>query len=281
MSRHRPSWARPNLLGVWAHPDDESYLSAALMRRVVRTGGNVTVISATSGEAGTSDPGADPRSVGDRRTAELRSAMGWLGVTDVRVLDHVDGGCIDSPARGATDRIRQIIHDVRPHLVVTFGPDGITGHPDHAAVSRWTTAAWTAVRAEPGALPFNAQLLYATMTEQFVARHLTDYAELPLTLYGDPVAVADDDVVLRVRPDAGERRRKRLALDAHASQTTAVVDLLGPDRFHDWWIEETFRHPTAAEIGDALEAVHGTKSSPHSLQTGSKQSNRESVTVAA
>ena len=48
--------ARPlpkRLLGIWAHPDDEAYLSAGLMARVVASGGSVTVLAATRGEKGT------------------------------------------------------------------------------------------------------------------------------------------------------------------------------------------------------------------------------------
>jgi len=277
VSADRQTWARPSVLGVWAHPDDETYLSAALMRRVVRAGGHVTVVTATRGESGAPDPATDRDQLASQREAELRAAMGWVGVTDVRVLDHPDGGCDRAPIDLASQQLVEVIREVRPHLLVTFGPDGITGHPDHVAVNRWATVAWATARKEPGVLPFNAQLLYATMTETFVARHHREYAELPLTLHGEACPTADHDVVLRIEPDAGERRRKRLALDAHASQTVALTELLGADRFHDWWCEETFRHPTAAELG----AAFGNNPSPHPLQTGSKHRATGSVTVAA
>ena len=58
--------------------------------------------------------------------------------------------------------IAETIAALRPDAIVTFGPDGITGHPDHRAVSQWTTAAWSRV-VEP------SELLYATMTKEFLA----------------------------------------------------------------------------------------------------------------
>ena len=75
------------LLGVWAHPDDEAYLSAGLMARVVEAGGEVTVLTATLGELGF--PEDDPRSLQERaefRENEMRAAMGEIGVEDVRFL---------------------------------------------------------------------------------------------------------------------------------------------------------------------------------------------------
>jgi len=55
------------LLGVWAHPDDEAYLSSALMAAVRRTGARVVVVTATHGEHGTDDPARWPP---DRLAAE-------------------------------------------------------------------------------------------------------------------------------------------------------------------------------------------------------------------
>ncbi len=79
--------ARPlprRLLGVWAHPDDEAYLSAGLMARVVAAGGHVTVITATRGEKGTSDPADyDQDHFGAMREYELRRSLSTLGVHDV------------------------------------------------------------------------------------------------------------------------------------------------------------------------------------------------------
>lgn len=232
------------LLGVWAHPDDETYLSAALMCRVIAAGGHVTVVSATRGELG-GEPGAHGETLGARRERELVDAMALLGVGDVRVLGYPDGACGDVDRHAAADLIADIVREVAPDLVVTFGPDGITGHPDHVAVGRWTTIAvgWAAP---------TTSLMYAAMTADFVGRHRRSYPDLPLTVAGPPVAIGWDDVALCVEPSPDERRRKCAALAAHASQVAPLVARLGAERLHDWWTTETFRVSTTSP--DVLQA---------------------------
>lgn len=251
------------LLGVWAHPDDETYLSAALMRRVVASGGHVTVVSATRGELGGDPPG---RALGRRRERELVAAMAALGVGDVRVLDHADGSCADADPRAAADELESIVRCVRPDTIVTFGPDGITGHPDHVAVGHWTTLVVHRLADRRGVVGPSPRLLYATMTREFVERHRRSYSELPLTVAGEPAFVECASLAVRVEPSATERRHKRAALDAHASQVAPLVALVGADRLHDWWVDETFRAPTIAEIGS--HAVSTT--SPFPLQASSQ-----------
>ena len=236
------------LLGVWAHPDDETYLSAALMRRVVRTGGRVVLICATRGELGSDDPNVDRRHFGSVRERELRNAMAQLGVHDVWVLGHPDGGCADVGDDAAVPSLTLAMRSLQPDLVVTFGPDGITNHPDHRAVSRWTTQAWPEAGGRRG-----RQLLYATMTRAFVDRHRQGYSEVPLTVEGAPISVPDDDVALRIVPSPEERARKRAALASHASQIGGLVELLGETRLHDWWLVETFREPTPEEVAGRTE----------------------------
>ena len=127
------------LLGVWAHPDDEAYLSAGLMAEFSRRGDRVVVVTATLGERGTSDPLAwPPEQLAPVRRAELRRSLAAVGVEEFHLLGLPDGDC---EQHDATDAIAGFITVLQPDLVVTFGPDGMTGHPDHRAVSRWTTQA--------------------------------------------------------------------------------------------------------------------------------------------
>ena len=142
------------LLGVWAHPDDEAYLSAGLMAEFRRRGDRVVVVTATLGERGTTDPHAwPPERLAPVRRAELRRSLAAVGVEELRVLGLPDGDC---EQHDATDAIAGFITVLQPDLVVTFGPDGMTGHPDHRAVSRWTTRAMDV--AQPG-----TTLWYATL----------------------------------------------------------------------------------------------------------------------
>ena len=84
------------LLGIWAHPDDETYLTAGLMAQAVRDGRRVVCVTATRGEGGSMDEERwPPATMGAVRTAELLRSMEILGVTEHRFLegpvDGVDG----------------------------------------------------------------------------------------------------------------------------------------------------------------------------------------------
>lgn len=244
--------SRPlRLLGVWPHPDDEAYLSAGLMGRVTDAGGHVTVITATRGEAGTADPGLSGQpSFASHREAELRASLGEVGVYDVRFLGFPDGGCAHVADRVAVPAIARVLAEVRPDLVVTFGPDGITGHPDHRTVGRWTTAAW----ADGGR---RGDLLYAAKTPAF-AREFAEVNErlAIFTGYGldGPVVTHPWAVAAECALTPLELDRKRRALARHHSQTAGLAEVMGEPLYRAWASDEWFRRPTGAEIRVALGA---------------------------
>jgi len=129
---------------VLAHPDDESLGAGGTLARYAAEGVEIHVVTATRGQAGrykdnTNHPG--PEALGRIREAELRAAAKELGVRDVRFLDYADGALDRVEAREATSRIVGHLRRIRPHVVITFGPDGAYGHPDHIAISQLTTAA--------------------------------------------------------------------------------------------------------------------------------------------
>src|SRR3712207_6566937 len=149
------------VLGVWAHPDDEAYLSGGLMALARDGGSRVVCVTATHGELGTPDPEAwPPRQLAAERARELARCLAVLGVSEHRWLGYRDGECPAAPASEAVGELCEVIDEVAPDTVVTFGPDGITGHPDHQAVSAWVTAAFDRAAA-PG-----ARLLYAAAAER-------------------------------------------------------------------------------------------------------------------
>ena len=131
------------LLGVWAHPDDEAYLSSGLMALVRRAAGRVVVATATRGEHGTPDPVAwPPESLAKIRERELMESLAHIDVHEHEWLGHSDGSLIDVPFETGVGQVAALLERVRPDTVVTFGPDGMTGHPDHQTVSAWVTEAW-------------------------------------------------------------------------------------------------------------------------------------------
>lgn len=230
-----PSRSLPRtLLGVWAHPDDEAYLSAGLMATTRDDGGHVVVATATWGESGTADPDRWPphRLVALRRR-ELGASLAALGVDEHHWLGYRDGSCDQVDEAVAVHAVARLIERVRPSVVVTFGPDGMTGHPDHRAVSRWTTRAWR----ETGSA---AALWYATVTPAFHARWQDVNERIGLWMADDRPSTRRQDLVHSVRCTGPLLRRKRAALAAHASQTAPLVELMGEDQYARWWSTESF-----------------------------------------
>ena len=132
------------LLCILAHPDDESLGTGGTLARYAAEGVATYLVTATRGERGRfhdSPVSPGPESVGKTREAELLAAANELGVREVSVLDYPDGALASVDAVLATEKIAGHIRRIRPHVVVTFGPDGAYGHPDHIAISQLTTAA--------------------------------------------------------------------------------------------------------------------------------------------
>lgn len=243
------------LLGVWAHPDDEAYLSAGLMARVAAAGGHVACLTATHGEMGVPDDDPRPRdAVARMRAAELRAGLAAAGAHSLRLLGHPDGGCDALPHERGVAEVAAAIAETRPDVIVTFGPDGITGHPDHLAVHRWATDAWR--RAGRGSL------LYATMTEAFLERHRALHERIGV--FGDhrPVGSPEGDLAMAVRLDEDELDRKRRVLAAHASQTIGLALAMGEETYRRWFDEESFRRPSPAEVASAAASPASPASQP-------------------
>src|SRR4029077_92627 len=101
-------------------------------------GNRVVCVTATRGEKGSLDAVRwPPESLAAVREAELDAALAVLGVREHIWLDYPDGGCADVPSDEVIGRLAEIVRDVQPHTVLTFGPDGMTWHPDHIAVGAW------------------------------------------------------------------------------------------------------------------------------------------------
>ena len=129
------------LAAVLAHPDDESVGCAGALALAHDAGATTRLLVVTRGEAGTADDEADPAVVGDQREAELICAARALGLDEVSILDgYADGGVAEQPFDALVGEIAAWLADRRPAAVLTFGPHGVTGHPDHIVVgnaTRW------------------------------------------------------------------------------------------------------------------------------------------------
>jgi len=152
--------AKLKLMGVFAHPDDETLGAGGMYARYAAEGVETYVVCATRGERGWSEAlGENPglQALGKIREAELLAAAKVLGVREVSFLDYVDGDLDQAPHAETVSKIVTHLRQVRPQVVVTFPPDGAYGHPDHIAISQFAAAALVCAAdsgyADSGGLP--------------------------------------------------------------------------------------------------------------------------------
>lgn len=220
------------MLGVWAHPDDETYLAAGLMARAVRDGSRVVCITATRGEGGSMDEEVwPPETMGEVRTAEMERSLRILGVTEHHWLDLPDID-MDTPLPDeGYEKVRALVAEVQPDTILTFGPDGMTGHRAHMSVSAWATEALQ----EAGKR--GSRVLYATATPEWVEEFLPVWEPFDVFRPGTPPVTPRDQLAIdfTLPPDLLEVKVD--AILAHQSQVQAIFEAVGEDV---WWREMSF-----------------------------------------
>lgn len=215
-----------SILGIWAHPDDESFMMAGLMALAVANGQKVACITATKGEVGQVDKAKHPGVLGEIRAKELEKALEILGVKEHHWLGFIDGQCHKVPDLEAIKKVAFYIEKYQPDTIITFPPDGITGHDDHKAASRWAHGAIKHIGSK-------AKLYYAVDTQENYDHYFKEIDE-KFNIYFNidkPVLLkrAKCDLVLDLPEDA--KHKKMLALKAQATQTEGMFAQFGEELF--------------------------------------------------
>ena len=234
----------PRLLFVHAHPDDETLTTGATIARYVALGAQVQVITCTLGEEGEvigeqwaqlAVDHADQ--LGGYRIAELTAALRELGVDRPRFLGGAgrwrDSGMADMPPRRGrrfvdgdvaeqTAVLAAAIDDLRPHVVVTYDPQGGYGHPDHIHTHQVTTAA-------VGAAQWEVPKFYWTVTSAAaIAAELAQLTDVPAgwaRVSGDDIWFGVPDDAIDAALDITEHLSAKVAaLRAHATQVQVSPD---------------------------------------------------------
>jgi len=164
--------AAKRLAAVFAHPDDDTYGVSGSVALHASSGIEVTVVLATSGEAGgIADPSlATPETLAAVREAEDRASWAEIGVTPaIHFLRYPDGGVADAPRAELVARVTEVLVAAAPDVVVTFGPDGVTAHADHIAIGEAATEAFHAARARAHGRGFR-RLLYNALPQSRLDR---------------------------------------------------------------------------------------------------------------
>jgi LmbE family N-acetylglucosaminyl deacetylase len=212
------------LLAVFAHPDDESFHCGGTLARYAAAGVPITLLCATRGEGGAiADRAAgSAETLPSVREAELRAAARALGVADVRLLDYRDGTLGEVPFPTGVEQVSTILAAARPAVVITFGPEGVSGHADHVMVHRWTKEAFHLARRDESGAP--RRLYYCApprswfraVAERTRALGLPERYNARLEVLGVP------DELVTTRVDVAAFAPARLAaIRAHRTQLAA------------------------------------------------------------
>jgi N-acetylglucosamine malate deacetylase 2 len=236
-----PPWQRP--LVVVAHPDDESFGLGAVLTRFVDGGATASVLCFTHGEASTlHGVEGDLRRI---RAGELQAAASILGLGEVELLDHPDGGLADrgDPPRTddpLADKVVATARRLGSDGLLVFGPGGVTGHPDHVAA---TDAAVRAARRL--GLPVLGWVLPLAVAEAL-------NAELGTAVFVGTTSV-EIDLVIEV-----DRARQLQAVQAHPSQAVPSsvlwrrLELSGDREQLRWLVAGNTGPRTDVPGGDAI-----------------------------
>jgi LmbE family N-acetylglucosaminyl deacetylase len=224
------------ILGVWAHPDDDIYLSAGLMAAAVEAGQRVVDVTATRGEGGSMDEDKwPPATMGDVRTNELLRSLDVLGVKEHHFLEGPVDIDMDSGLDPVgEDQVRQIMANVGPDTILTFGSEGMTGHVAHQDVSRWAGEAFSQV-ATPG-----ARLYHAVFPRSLGDEWLEKLAPFDIFRPGTPNVVPDENVDLFFELPSDLLDRKIASIKEHASQIEALYEVFGDEGFRRFMAKEAF-----------------------------------------
>lgn len=232
---------RRTLLGIFAHPDDESFGPGGTLARYAAEDVQVHVIIATDGIAGSvEDPGQvkEHQTLAQVRSTELSNAAVALGITSIWSLPYRDSGMrgtpdnehpdalVQQPVEALAQELLDYIERLQPQVIVTHDPYGGYGHPDHVRVCEATTAAFHLARQQRGGYGGPQKLYYTAFDKRFLK--LT--VQVMPWMGQDPTAIGrnkDIDLVeisrwetpIHARVDVSRYLPQKLAASlAHASQ---------------------------------------------------------------
>lgn len=272
--------ARPTILLVHAHPDDESITTGGTLARYAAKGIRTVLVVATGGEAGEiSDPSlATPATLAEVRGRELAEAARLLSVGRLVRLGYRDSGMVGTPENAnptcfhqvsldeAVGRVVALIRAERPSVIVTYDETGGYGHPDHIKANQVTVEAFRAA-GDPARYPAAgdayqpAKLYYTVFPRSQMERLATELRQAGARLPNDepadeggsvggsskpasrpPTGVADELVSAEI--EVGDYLDAKIAaIRAHLTQTGpgSQFGRMPLEAMRDLWTHEYYQ----------------------------------------
>jgi len=211
------------LLGIFAHPDDETIEAGGTIAKYVKAGWSADIVVATRGENGTrgSVDILEGKTLADVRSHELTKSAEILGIRSISFLDYIDGTLSQKTPGDIEDQLVRILHDIRPDVVITAEPEGLTNHPDHIKLSYSATYAfqeYAKLRESENTVRSDLPKLYYACFPQSIMTYLVEKGCFSEEAHGKKRKGTEDKritTVIDIRRFAG---KKVMAMDAHQTQ---------------------------------------------------------------
>ena len=241
------------LVAIFAHPDDESLGAGSTLAKYAAEGVEVYLICATRGERGWSGDEKDNpglTTLGRIREEELNRAAKILNIKKVYFLDYMDGDLDHATSQEAVDKLAAIIRDIRPQVALSFGPEGAYGHPDHIAISQFSSAA--CIRAGDNSfkdshaqLPHTiSKFYYWVITKELAVNYASVFGEIRMHIDGtDRTVIPWEDWAYTTIIDGSNYWRTVLnAVNCHQTQVAIYGELnnLPVERSIELWGKRSY-----------------------------------------
>ncbi len=162
---------KKSVVCIFAHPDDEAFGPGGTIAKLAKRY-NVYLLCATKGQAGKDSTSADARKLASKRAHELRASSKILGTKKVFFLGFEDGKLSNSIYHAITRKVERHVKALKPEMLLTFEPRGVSGHIDHIAMSMITSYVFYR-------LPFTKILLYYCLPEERARRRSNYFIYFP------------------------------------------------------------------------------------------------------
>lgn len=241
------------LLFVFAHPDDESFSGVGTALKCASAGARTVLVTATRGEEGkTGDPPLCSRDeLPAFRERELREAVRIAGFDEFHLLDYKDRELPAAPPEEIRKTLVGIIRRVRPSVVLTFDPNGFNVHPDHVAISRFTSDA-VAAAADPrwlpaaGAAHVVGRLLWTPLDPPWDVATFDNVAEKPAADFVVDISAWSDRKAAALRA----HRTQHLSIDRYFFSRPDLDRILAVELWRQAWGPGLRRRPADDVLDD-------------------------------
>lgn len=227
------------ILLLLAHPDDETFGPGGTIAKYSAEGADVYLATATKGQAGMvgEPPVTDREHLGEVRAAELLCAAGILGIRKVVFLGFMDGQLVNTPREPLVEKAVEQIRWVRPHVIIGFGPDGISRHPDHVTMSEVALEAFDA-SADPSRFP--RQLVNGITPWAPYKLYQYEVAQEVLTAWNVPLAGVPREKITTVIDTSAWLDKKVEAFFCHKTQSKDYTRILAREGYREFARRETY-----------------------------------------